>query len=161
MGPDQIADRSGSEAAMSPAVIHRRRRLAGLAVLCLGALSGLAPAEAADWPRNVVLVAVARELLFFSATSGQWTSARLDAGERVLQGTADGNVAAVVTSQRVFGFSAVLNQLQEVRVPEDEGLEAFRAEGNVASVLTRRRALGFSAVTGRWNEVERFLIGGK
>lgn len=132
-------------------------RLSVLFVLCL--LAGMGAAEAGEAPTNVVLLMIPREILFFSGTSGQWTSVRLDAGERIIQGRADGNVSAVVTSQRILGFSANLNQLDELRLPEDETLEAFRVEGNVASILTRRRALGFSAITGRWTEVERFLIG--
>jgi hypothetical protein len=108
---------------------------------------------------NVVLHIVPREILFFSAIAGQWTSVRLDAGERILQGRGHENVAAVVTSLRILGFSATLNQAHELRVPEDEGIEAFKVDGNVASVLTRRRAFGFSAFTGRWTEVERFFVG--
>jgi hypothetical protein len=121
----------------------------------------LAPllAQAAEPSSNVVLHMVAREILFFSGVAGQWTSIRLDAGERILQGRSHENVAAVVTSLRILGFSATLNQAHELRVPEDEGIEAFKVEGNVASVLTRRRAFGFSAFTGRWTEVERFFVG--
>jgi hypothetical protein len=116
-------------------------------------------AHAAERSSNVVLHIVPREILFFSGIAGQWTSVRLDAGERILHGRADENVAAVVTSLRILGFSATLNQTHELRVPEDEGIEAFKVEGNVASVLTRRRAFGFSAFTGRWTEAERFFVG--
>jgi len=107
-------------------------------------------------PSNVALYLIPREILFFSAHAGVWTSVRLDAGERILQRGADGNVAAVVTSQRAIGFSAVLNATHEIRVTEDETLENFKAEGNVATLLTRRRAFGFSAATGKWADVERF-----
>jgi hypothetical protein len=65
------------------------------------------PAIAADETlRNVALYVVSREILFFSVPAGVWTSVRLDAGERILQRGADGNVAAVVTSLRAIGFSA-------------------------------------------------------
>src|SRR5512137_1044795 len=65
--------------------------------------------------RNVAMVLIPREILFFSAQAGQWTSVRLEAGERIRQQGADGNVAAVLTSQRVIGFSAALNVTQELR----------------------------------------------
>jgi hypothetical protein len=117
------------------------------------------PNGGASLPNNVVLNVVPREILFFSAQAGVWTSIRLDAGERILQRKADGNVAAVVTNQRAIGFSAVLNVAHEVRLPDDETLEAFTVEGNVATLLTRRRALGFSTATGKWADVERFQLG--
>ena len=107
-------------------------------------------------PSNVALYVIPREILFFSAHAGVWTSVRLDAGERILQRGADGNVAAVVTSQRAIGFSAALNVTHEIRVTADEPLETFKVEGNVATLLTQRRAIGFSAATGRWADVERF-----
>jgi hypothetical protein len=109
--------------------------------------------------RNVALHVIPREILFFSAQAGMWTSIRLDAGERVLQSGADGNVAAVVTSQRAIGFSAALNITHEIRVTADEPLETFKVEGNAATLLTQRRAIGFSAATGRWADVERFQPG--
>lgn len=111
---------------------------------------------AIEIPTHVALYAIPREILFFSAPAGSWTSVRLDAGERILQRGADGNVAAVITTQRAIGFSAVLNVTHEIRVTEDETLENFKVEGNVATLLTRRRALGFSAATGKWAEIERF-----
>lgn len=141
---------------------RRAHRLLGLLVAALLGLAGLLDAarvDASDIPANVILHAIPREILFFSALSGQWTAVRLDAGERILQASADGNVAAVLTSLRVLGFSGPLTELHEVRVPEEETREAFRVEGNVATLLTRRRALGFSAMTGRWNEIDRFNLG--
>jgi hypothetical protein len=114
---------------------------------------------AGQTPNNVALHVIPREVLFFSAQTGVWTSVRLDAGERILQRGGDGNVATVVTSVRVIGFSGILGIIHEVRIPEDETLEAFKVEGNVATLLTRRRALGFSAATGKWAEVERFQLG--
>jgi hypothetical protein len=113
----------------------------------------------AQSPNNVALHIIPREVFFFGAQGGTWTSVRLDAGERVLQRGADTNVAAVFTSQRLIGFSAVLNTVHEIRVPEDETLEGFKVDGNVVTAITRRRALGFSAVTGRWSEADRFQIG--
>jgi hypothetical protein len=109
--------------------------------------------------RNVALVVIPREILFFSAQAGQWTSVRLEAGERILQRGADGNVSAVVTSQRAIGFSAALNMTQELRVPEEETLEAFKVEGNMANFVTRRRAYGYSAFTGKWAMIDRFQLG--
>jgi hypothetical protein len=109
--------------------------------------------------RNVALVLIPREILFFSAQAGQWTSVRLEAGERILQRGADGNVAAVVTSQRAIGFSAALNITHELRVPEEETLEAFKVEGNMANFVTRRRAYGYSAFIGRWAVIDRFQLG--
>ncbi len=130
--------------------------LAAAAFLCLLAPSLL---MAGDAETNVVLHAIPREILFFSAQAGQWTSVRLDAGERLLQRGADGNVAAVVTSQRAIGFSAPLNATHEIRLPDDESLEAFKVEGNIATLLTRRRAIGFSAATGKWADLDRFQLG--
>jgi len=131
-------------------------------VLALAVLCGFSfcPSFAdAQVPSNVALYVIAREILFFSAQAGVWTSVRLDAGERVLQRGADGNIAAVLTSSRAVGFSAPLNVTHEIRVTEDESLEAFKVEGNVATLLTRRRAIGFSAATGKWVDVERFQLG--
>jgi hypothetical protein len=109
--------------------------------------------------RNVALVLIPREILFFSAQAGQWTSVRLEAGERILERGADGNVAAVLTSQRAVAFSAALNVTQELRVSQDETLEAFKVEGNMANFVTRRRAYGFSAFTGTWAVIDRFQLG--
>jgi hypothetical protein len=117
------------------------------------------PALAQELPNNVALHIAPREVLFFSAQAGVWTSVRLDAGERILQRGADTNVAAVITNQRAIGFSAMLNLIHEIRLPDDETLESFKVQGNVATALTRRRALGFSAVTGKWADVERFQPG--
>src|SRR5512137_2953211 len=92
-------------------------RRAGLALLCFTMCAMPLTASAAssdeEMLRNVALVLIPREILFFSAQAGQWTSVRLEAGERILQRGADGNVAAVVTSQRTIGFSAALNVTQE------------------------------------------------
>ena len=109
--------------------------------------------------RNVALVTVPREIFFFSAQAGQWTSVRLDAGERILYRGADGNVAAVITSRRAIGFSAPLNTTQEFGLPEEETLEAFKVEGNQANFVTRRRVYGFSAYMGKWSTLERFQLG--
>ena len=131
-------------------------------LLALAILSGFfsCPSFAdAQVPNNVALYLIAREVLFFSAQAGVWTSIRLDAGERVLQRGADGNIAAVLTSSRAIGFSAALNATHDIRVTEDESVEAFKVEGNVATLLTRRRAIGFSAATGKWADVDRFQLG--
>ncbi len=117
------------------------------------------PVVAGDILSDVAMYVSAREILFFSAPAGLWTSVRLDAGERILQRGADGNVAVVVTSQRAIGFSAVLAVTHEVRVTDDENVEAFKVEGNVATILTRLRALGFSAATGKWADIQRFYPG--
>jgi len=109
--------------------------------------------------RNVAMILIPREILFFSAQAGQWTSVRLEAGERIRQQGADGNVAAVLTSQRAIGFSAALNVTQELRVPEEDTLEGFKVEGNMAEFVTRRRAYGFSAFTGMWATIDRFQLG--
>jgi hypothetical protein len=111
------------------------------------------------FPTNVALFVIPREILFFSAQAGVWTSIRLDAGERVLRRAADGNVAAVVTSLRAIGFSAALNVTDEIRLPEEETLESLRVVGDLATALTRRRALGYSAFTGKWTPIDRFLLG--
>jgi hypothetical protein len=126
--------------------------------LCLS-LFPAPPARAEGWPNNVALHIAPREVLFFTAQAGVWTSVRLDAGERILQRGADTNVAAVITNQRAIGFSAVLNLTHEIRLPDDETLESFKVEGNVATALTRRRALGFSALTGKWADIDRFQPG--
>lgn len=137
--------------------------LVGVALFCVAscALPQVASAASSDEEilRNVALVLIPREILFFSAQAGQWTSVRLEAGERILQRGADGNIAAVVTSQRAIGFSAALNVTQEVRVPEEESLETFKVEGNMANFVTRRRAFGFSAFTGTWATIDRFMLG--
>ena len=130
-----------------------------LAVATLLCLFAPPPVIAGDALTNVVLHVIPREILFFGAQAGAWTSVRLDAGERVLQRGADGNVAAVVTSQRAIGFSAALNATHEIRLPDDETLEAFKVEGNIATLLTRRRAIGFSAATGKWADLDRFQLG--
>jgi hypothetical protein len=117
------------------------------------------PAYAGEVLTNVALYVSAREILFFSAETGAWTSIRLDAGERILQRGADGNVAAVVTSQRAIGFSGILGGIHEVRVTEDETIDAFKVDGNVATLLTRLRALGFSAATGKWADIQRYFPG--
>ena len=130
-----------------------------LVVVLLLSLFPAFPVLAEGLPNNVALHIVPREVLFFSAQAGVWTSVRLDAGERILQRAADTNVAAVITNQRAIGFSAVLNLTHEIRLPDDETLESFKVEGNVATALTRRRALGFSAATGKWSGVERFQPG--
>lgn len=141
------------------------RRSLGLALAALAiwpALRG-SPASSAspedDTLRNVALVSVSREIFFFSAQAGQWTSVRLDAGERVLHRGADGNVAAVITSRRAIAFSAALNAAQELGLPEEETLEAFKVEGNQANFVTRRRVYGFSAYTGKWAVLDRFQLG--
>ncbi len=141
----------------------RDRRYVAVVLLSLAIWAGafVSPASPEDDEtlRNVALIVIPREILLFSAQAGQWTSVRLDAGERILQRGADGNVAAVVTSQRAIGFSAALNIAHEVRLPEEETLEAFKVEGNMANFLTRRRAYGFSAFTGRWAIIDRFQLG--
>jgi hypothetical protein len=64
--------------------------------------------------KNVGLYVISREILFFSAQTGLWTSTWVDAGERNLQREADGNMAAVVTSQRAIGFSAATGKWTDV-----------------------------------------------
>lgn len=138
-------------------------RRAGVALLCFVTFAVPLAASAAssdeEMLRNAAMVLIPREILFFSAQAGQWTSVRLEAGERILQRGADGNVAAVVTSQRAIGFSAPLNVAQELRVPEEENVETFKVEGNMANFVTRRRAYGFSAFTGTWATIDRFQLG--
>ena len=126
-----------------------------------GLTMGVSPSahSAEELLRNVGLVVVPREILFYSADAGQWVSIRLDAGERILQRGADGNVAVVVTSQRAIGFSAPFAVAQEFALVEEETLEAFKVEGNMATVVTRRRAYGFSALTGKWSAIDRFQLG--
>ena len=129
-------------------------------ILVVLGVSWIHPAIAADETlRNVALYVMPREILFFSVRGGVWTSVRLDAGERILQRGADGNVAAVLTSLRAIAFSATLNATHEIRVTDDETLENFKVEGNVVAMLTKRRAIGFSADTGRWADIERFQLG--
>lgn len=135
-----------------------RLGLCGLAIWIVPMISGAASSDE-EALRNSALVLLPREVLFFSAQAGQWTSVRLEAGERILQRGADGNVAAVVTSQRAIGFSAALNVTQELRVTEEETLEAFKVEGNMANFVTRRRVFGFSAYTGAWAVIDRFQLG--
>jgi hypothetical protein len=141
----------------------RDRRRVGVALLCLAFVAVPLVSSAAssdeEMLRNVALVLIPREILFFSAQAGQWTAVRLEAGERILQRGADGNVAAILTSQRAIGFSAALNVVQEVRVSEEETLETFKVEGNMANFVTRRRAYGFSAFTGAWASIDRFQLG--
>jgi hypothetical protein len=130
-----------------------------LILVILGGAS-IRPALAADETlRNVALYVIPREILFFSVQGGVWTSVRLDAGERILQRGADGNVAAILTSLRAIGFSAVLNVTHEISVTDDETLENFKVEGNVVTLLTKRRAIGFSADTGKWADIQRFQPG--
>ena len=117
-----------------------------------------AAAEAAPPETNVILHVVPRELLFFSAQSGTWTSVRLEAGERVLhRGTGD-NVALVVTELRAVAFSGPLSVAVQIpiRAGSEDAVEAVVTSGNAASVLTRRHAYGFSALTGEWAATERF-----
>jgi len=128
----------------------------GLAFACLAFPLPTWPGEVLE---NVSLHIVAREILLFSAPFGVWTSIRLDAGERILQYGADGNVAAVVTNSRAIGFSGPLNAADQLRLPQDESVEQFRVGGNLATVLTRQRAMGFSALTGKWQAVDRFYLG--
>jgi hypothetical protein len=136
-----------------------------IALWCVAPALPVAAAEGGEvgpnlsFPSNIGLFVVPREILFYSAQAGAWTSIKLDAGERILRRAADGNVAAVVTSIRAIGFSAPLNATDEIRVPDDENLEAFQVAGDIVTVLTRRRALGFSALVGKWTPIDRFLPG--
>lgn len=154
--------------AETPKVTHQLRALGPFLIMALCGLALVLPHAFADegdgstpltYSTNVALHVVPREILFFSAPVGTWTSIKLDPGERVIRRGADGNVATVVTSLRAIGFSAILNVTDEIRLPEEETLEAFKVGGNLATVLTRRRALGFSAIIGRWTTIERFLLG--
>lgn len=147
----------------------RLTRLAGVfLVVALWCVAPALPVAAADapeggpsvtFPTNIGLFVVPREVLFYSAQAGAWTSIKLDAGERIFRRSADGNVAAVVTSIRAIGFSAPLNITDEIRVPDDENVESFQVAGDIVTVLTKRRALGFSAMVGRWTPIDRFLPG--
>ncbi len=123
------------------------------------AMAGVAAAAEVTRPEmNVILHVVAREVLFFSAQSGTWTSVRLEAGERVLsRGTGD-TVALVVTDLRAVAFSSPLSVAAEIpiRAGSEDAVEAVVTTGNAASVLTRRHAYGFSALTGQWAVAERF-----
>ena len=136
-----------------------------IALSCVAPAFPVAAAEGGEggpslsFPSNIGLFVVPREILFYSAQSGAWTSIKLDAGERILRRAADGNVAAVVTSIRAIGFSAPLNAIDEIRVPDDENVEAFQVAGDIVTVLTKRRALGFSAIVGKWTPIDRFLPG--
>jgi hypothetical protein len=136
-----------------------------IALWCVAPALSAAAAEGGEvgpnlsFPSNIGLFVVPREILFYSAQAGAWTSIKLDAGERILRRAADGNVAAVVTSIRAIGFSAPLNVTDEIRVPDDENVEAFQVAGDIVTVLTRRRALGFSAIAGKWTPIDRFLPG--
>jgi len=117
-----------------------------------------AAAETAPPETNVILHVVPRELLFFSAQSGTWTSVRLEAGERVLhRGTGD-TVALVVTDMRAVAFSGPLSVAVQIpiRAGSEDAVETVVTTGNAASVLTRRHAYGFSALTGEWAVTERF-----
>ena len=119
------------------------------------------PAQTAEVSRgeeNAILHVVPREILFFSAQSGTWTSVRLEAGERVInRGTGD-NVALVVTDLRAVAFSSLLSVAADIpiRAGGEDTVEVVVITGNGASVLTRRHAYGFSAFTGRWVVAERF-----
>ena len=151
MGLFQQPDRSGR-----PPAFGRGAVALGVVLACLALPLPASPAEVLE---NVALNIVSREILFFSAPFGVWTSIRLDAGEQVLQHGADGNTAVVVTSSRTIGFSAPLNAVDQLRLPQDEGVEKFQVGGNLATVVTRQRALGFSALTGKWHAVDRFYLG--
>ena len=84
-----------------------RRIARWVLILAIPGAAFIHPAIGADETlRNVALHLIPREILFFSVQGGVWTSVRLDAGERILQRGANGNVAAVVTSLRATGFSA-------------------------------------------------------
>ena len=132
---------------------------AGLALAILAVALTHSLALAGETETNVAMYVSAREILFFSAAAGDWTTVRLDAGERILQRGSDGNVAAVITNQRAIGFSAALAVAHTVRVTDDENIESFKVEGNVATLLTRLRALGFSAATGKWADIQRYYPG--
>ncbi len=118
-----------------------------------------APAAEASRPDvNVILHVVPREVLFFSAQSGTWTSVRLEAGERVISRGTGESVALVVTDLRAVAFSSLLSVAAEIpiRAGGEDTVEAVVTTANGASVLTRRHAYGFSAFTGRWAATERF-----
>lgn len=154
--------------AATPTLTQQPRALGPFLIMVLCGLALVLPQAFADegegstpltYPNNVALHVVPREILFFSAPAGTWSSIKLDPGERIIRRGADGNVATVVTSLRAIGFSAILNVIDEIRLPEEETLEAFKVGGNLATVLTRRRALGFSALLGKWTTIERFMLG--
>ncbi len=133
--------------------------LLAVATWWLAGAGGEAQAAEAYRPeQNVILHVVAREVLFFSAQSGTWTSVRLEAGERVLHRGVGENVALFVTDLRAVAFSSPLSVAAEVpiRAGSEDTVEMVVASGNAASVLTRRHAYGFSAITGRWVVAERF-----
>jgi len=132
--------------------------LATTLVLAVSAVSAR-PAQPAEIQSNVGLHLSFREILFFSAPTGQWVPVRLDPGEQVLQRGADENVAAVVTSLRAIGFSGPLGAMDEIRLTDEDTLDTLRVEGNIATVLTKRRALGFSAFTAKWVGVDRAFPG--
>jgi hypothetical protein len=132
--------------------------LATTLVLAVSAVSAR-PAQPAEIQSNVGLHLSFREILFFSAPTGQWVPVRLDPGEQVLQRGADGNVAAVVTSLRAIGFSGPIGAMDEIRLTDEDTLDTLRVEGNIATVLTKRRALGFSAFTAKWVGVDRAFPG--
>lgn len=142
----------------SAAASRRTLLLATAFVLAVSAFS-TRPAQAAEIQTNVGLHLSFREILFFSAPTGQWIPVRLDPGEKVLQRGADGNVAAAVTSLRAIGFSGQLGATDEVRLTDEDALETLRVEGNIATLLTKRRALGFSAFTAKWASVDRAFPG--
>ncbi|HEY7677189.1 MAG TPA: hypothetical protein VIG69_08960 [Candidatus Methylomirabilis sp.] len=123
------------------------------------AVAGVAAAaEVTRQELNVIIHVVPREVLFFSAQSGTWTSVRLEAGERVISRATGDNVAVVVTDVRAVAFSSPLSVAADIpiRAGSEDAVEAVVATGNAASVLTRRHAYGFSAFSGRWAMVERF-----
>jgi hypothetical protein len=133
-----------------------------LAAALLGGVAAALPVQSAESPppeRNAILHVVPREVLFFSAQNGGWTSVRLEAGERVLRQGVGDNVALVVTDVRAIAFSAPLSVAAEVivRASSEDAVETATTSGNAAAVITRRHAYGFSALTGRWTAVERFL----
>jgi hypothetical protein len=149
-------------------IAHRMPPVALFMLVLMWCVAASLPAAEADdvdetqnlaFSSNVGLIVIPREILFFSAQAGAWTSIRLDPGERILRRAASGDVAAVVTSLRAIGFSAPLNVTDEIRVPEEEGLNVLRVTGELATALTRRRALGYSAYTGKWTPIDRFLLG--
>jgi len=151
-------------ARLEPATRQDRQAWLALAalVLALGVPAACpvtaAAAETAPPETNVVLHVVPRELLFFSAQSGTWTSVRLEAGERVLHRGTGGNVALVVTDMRAVAFSGALSVAVQIpiRAGSEDAVEAVVTTGNAASTLTRRHAYGFSALTGEWAVTERF-----
>ncbi len=84
-------------------IFPARRIVRSTLILVVLGVTCIHPAIAADEiPRNVALYVIPRENLFFSLQGGTWTSVRVDAGKRILQRGADGNVAIVLTSQRAI-----------------------------------------------------------